>query len=127
MSSVTIYAPRAPSAEVGPGARRSMCAQTSPEVATTGTGRGRGNPVNAKPVPVVPTVPEQNKTPAKVRTKICARDVLERAAILEFCEGLPRENADALALAQFGCTTWEVLSPTDDVCGAASSSDGGLA
>jgi len=28
-------------------------------------------------------------------------DVLERAAILEFCEGLTRKDADARALAEF--------------------------
>jgi len=36
-------------------------------------------------------------------------DVLERAAILEFCEGLTRGDADALALAEFGYASWESL------------------
>jgi hypothetical protein len=45
---------------------------------------------------------------ASVETAILLRDdVLERAAILEFCEGLARKDADVQALAEFGCTCWE--------------------
>lgn len=39
----------------------------------------------------------------------CPHDVVERAAILEFCEGLPRAEADALALAETGFSTWDAL------------------
>ena len=107
---------------------RSMCTPTSPDVATAGTGGGRGKSLNAKHVPVVPTVPAQNQARAKVRARNCVHDVLERAAILEFCAGLPREHANALALAEFGCTTWDVLWPTiGEMCRVAVSSDGDLA
>jgi len=37
-------------------------------------------------------------------------DVLERAAILEFCHGLPREAADAQALAEAGFSAWHELA-----------------
>jgi hypothetical protein len=37
-------------------------------------------------------------------------DVLERAAILEFCEGLPRQQADARALSEAGFESWEELA-----------------
>ena len=77
-----------------------------------GTDRGRGNALNAKGVPVVPSVPAQDETRLVPRGSACPHDVLERAAILEFCEGLPREEADALALAEFGSPSWEALSPT---------------
>jgi hypothetical protein len=36
-------------------------------------------------------------------------DIEERAAILEFCEGLSREQADTQTLAEFGYHSWEDL------------------
>jgi hypothetical protein len=36
-------------------------------------------------------------------------DVLERAAILEFSEGLPRGDADRLALGEAGFSSWAAL------------------
>ena len=36
----------------------------------------------------------------------CPHDILERAAILEYDGGHTREEADALALAHFGFTSW---------------------
>ena len=91
---------------------RSMRAPMSPEVSASGTGWGHGNTLAAKRVPVVPDVPAQNEAQLGRRGKVCPHDVLERAAILEFCEGLPRKEADTLALAEFGLTSWEALSPT---------------
>lgn len=46
--------------------------------------------------PAVPHVPD-------------AEDVIERAAFLEFCEGLDRSTADAMALAEFGFQSWDEL------------------
>lgn len=40
----------------------------------------------------------------------CPHDVLERAAFLEFCEGLDRAAADEMALGEFGFTSWEALA-----------------
>ena len=72
----------------------------------------------AKRVPIVPNIPAQSD--AQQRETVCPHDVLERAAILEFCAGLPRKEADAMALVEFGCTSWKTLSPTvGDVCAAA--------
>ena len=36
-------------------------------------------------------------------------DILERAAILEFCNGLQRTDADARALREFGFASWEAV------------------
>ena len=44
------------------------------------------------------------------RELACTHDVLERAAFLEFCEGMEREQADAMALGEFGYTSWEELA-----------------
>ena len=38
-----------------------------------------------------------------------AHDVLERAAFLEFCEGLDRAAADKQALTEFGFESWDSL------------------
>ena len=90
---------------------RAMRPPMSPEVSASGTGWGHGNTLAAKRVPVVPDVPAQNEAQLGLRGKGCPHDVLERAAILEFCEGLSRKEADTLALAEFGHTSWD-LSPT---------------
>jgi hypothetical protein len=83
-----------------------------------GTDRGRGSALNAKGVPSVPSVPTRNEALLRPRQTACPHDVLERAAFLEFCEGLTRKEADALALAEFNCTSWEDLPPTrGDVAG----------
>jgi hypothetical protein len=79
----------------------------SPESPTWGTDWGRGNISTAKRVPVVPDDPAPNEAALGSRKTVCPRDVLERAAILEFCEGLARKEADVQALAEFGCTSWE--------------------
>jgi|SoiMethySBSTD1v2_1073268.scaffolds.fasta_scaffold352174_3 hypothetical protein len=73
----------------------------SPQGSAWGTGWGRENTATTKRVPVVPNVPAQN-TSEQCKT-VCPHDVIERAAILEFCAGLPRKEAEALALAE--CTT----------------------
>ena len=88
-----------------------MRAPMSPEASTSGTGWGHGNTLATKRVPVVPDVPAQNEAQLGPRETVCPHDVLERAAILEFCEGLLRKDADALALAEFGCASWEGLLP----------------
>ena len=82
----------------------------SPDNARSGTSRGHESVLKSKNVPVVPSVPIPNERPRVA----CPCDVLERAAILEFCSGLPRKEADALALAEFGLPIWEALalSPT---------------
>lgn len=77
----------------------SMGAPMSPEVSALGSGRGHENTLSAKCVPLVPHVPPQNE--ARQRKTVCPHDILERAAILEFCEGLKRKDADAQALAEF--------------------------
>jgi hypothetical protein len=77
---------------------RSMGAPT-PEVSALGPGWGHENTLPAKCVPFVPHVPTQNEV--QQRKTVCPHDVLERAAILEFCEGLTRKDADAQALAEF--------------------------
>jgi hypothetical protein len=59
----------------------------SPESPTWGTDWGRGNISTAKRVPVVPDDPAPNEAALGSRKTVCPRDVLERAAILEFCEG----------------------------------------
>lgn len=40
----------------------------------------------------------------------CPHDVLERAAILEFCERIDRASADLMALGEFGFANWESLA-----------------
>ena len=40
-------------------------------------------------------------------------DVLERAAFLEFCEGLDRASADRQALKEFGFDSWEALGQSE--------------
>jgi hypothetical protein len=91
---------------------RSMRSSMSPEVLALGTGWGHGNTLAAKCVPVVPDVPAQNEAQLGLRGKVCLHDVLERAAILEFCEGLPRKEADVRAITEFDLTSWEALTPT---------------
>ena len=78
---------------------RSMRAPMSPQGLALGAGWGRETALVAKRVPDVPNVPAQNEL-EQCRT-VCPHDVLERAAILEFCAGLPRKEAEALALAEF--------------------------
>jgi hypothetical protein len=41
-------------------------------------------------------------------------DVLERAAFLEFCEGLDRLSADCQALHEFGFDSWDALAHSDE-------------
>jgi hypothetical protein len=89
---------------------RSIRAQMSPEPSALGPGWGHENKLTAKHVPIVPSVPAQKES--QQRETVCPHDILERAAILEFCAGLPRKEADALALAEFGYTSWEGLYPT---------------
>jgi hypothetical protein len=84
----------------------------SPGVAAPGAGWGPGNANLAGGVPAVPIVPTKIEAPQLASRTACPHDILERAAILEYCEGLPREEADALAVTEFGCTSWEDLSPT---------------
>jgi hypothetical protein len=91
---------------------RSMRAPMSPEVSASGTGWGHQNTLATKRVPVVPVVPARNEARLGLRGKVCLHDVLERAAILEFCEGLSRKEADTRALTEFDLTSWEALSPT---------------
>ena len=72
-----------------------------------GTQRGHANALMSIDVPSVPTVP-----PIKVVGFVpCADDVLERAAFLEFCEGLDRSLADSQALGEFGFHSWDALAP----------------
>ena len=97
---------------------RSMRRPMSPEAVAWGTGWGHGNTLAAKRVPIVPNIPAQSES--QQRETVCPHDVLERAAILEFCAGLPRKEADAMALVEFGRTSWKTLSCTlGDVCAAA--------
>ena len=83
----------------------------SPDNAELGTGRGHRSTLKSKNVPVVPDVPIQHEA----RRVACPYVVLERAAILEFCAGLPRKEADAIALAEFGFPSWEALSLSSTV------------
>lgn len=46
----------------------------------------------------------------QARAHLDPADVFERAAFLEFCEGLPRVEADARALGEAGFATWEALA-----------------
>lgn len=39
-----------------------------------------------------------------------ADDVIERAAFLEYCEGLDRASADQQALHEFGFNSWDAVS-----------------
>jgi hypothetical protein len=71
-----------------------------------GTKRGQANSLTLSHVPAVPTVPSKNTRPGVPS----AADALERAAILEFCEGLPRQEADARALSEAGFGSWEELA-----------------
>jgi hypothetical protein len=74
----------------------------SPAPCTSGPDWGQGNTLATKRVPVVPDVPVRNEAQLGSRETDGPHDVLERAAILEFCEGLPRKQADAQAIAEFG-------------------------
>ena len=79
--------------------------QMSPSAPPLGTCWGRTNKLISRPVPNVPAVPFQNNAPhVPACTTISAFDVLERAAVLEYCEGLPRAEADARALAELTAT-----------------------
>ena len=40
----------------------------------------------------------------------CPHDILERAAMLEFSEGIDRNTADAIALGEHGFASWEALA-----------------
>ena len=55
-----------------------------------------------------PPPPAPDALPARPRLDPTA--VLERAAFLEFCEGLLRSEADARALAEAGFPSWEALA-----------------
>jgi hypothetical protein len=88
---------------------RTLGRPMSPVIAASGTGWGPGNANLAGDVPAVPTVPAQMEAPQPTSGTACPHDILERAAILEFCEGLPRREADALALAEFGLPAGEDL------------------
>lgn len=71
-----------------------------------GTIRGQANTLILSHVPTAPTIPGNNP-----RTCVpSAADVLERAAILEFCEGLNRGEADAIALGEHGYESWQALA-----------------
>jgi hypothetical protein len=91
-----------------------MRAPRSPQASAEGTSWGRENALATKLVPVVPNVPAQNES-ERCKT-VCPHDVLERAAILEFCAGLPRKEAEALALAEF---TTSYGTPGEILYGAA--------
>jgi hypothetical protein len=93
---------------------RSMRPPISQQVSDLGTGWEHGKALTAKRVPVVPDVPAQNEARLGSRDAVCPHDVLERAAILEFCEGLTRKDADIQALAEFGCTPCEGLVRAED-------------
>ena len=69
--------------------------------------RGHSNALTGIDVPTVPTVP-----PVEVVGVVPSTDdVLERAAFLEFCEGLDRPSADSQALREFGFHSWDALAP----------------
>lgn len=71
-----------------------------------GTQRGEANALMSIDVPSVPTVPS-----VKVAGFVPSTDdVLERAAFLEFCEGLDRTSADRQALREFGLDSWDALA-----------------
>jgi hypothetical protein len=86
---------------------RSIRAPMSPQASKWGTGWGHENTLAAMRVPAVPDVPDQNKTRLRPQRTVCPHDDLERAAILEYGDGLPRQDAEALALAEFGWTHCE--------------------
>src|SRR5215831_126951 len=90
---------------------RTLGRPMSPGVAASGIDRGHGDANLAGSVPVVPAVPTQIEALQLASRTVCPHDVLERAAILEFCEGLPRHEADALALAEFGLPAGEDFAP----------------
>jgi len=72
-----------------------------------GTQRGHTNALTRLDVPSVPTVPLDKSIGFVPSTD----DVLERAAFLEFCEGLDRASADRQALREFGFHSWDALAP----------------
>ena len=72
-----------------------------------GTQRGHGNALTRLDVPDVPAVPSVKVVGFVPSTD----DVLERAAFLEFCEGLDRSSADRQALREFGFHSWDALAP----------------
>ena len=88
----------------------SMRPSMSPEFSTWGTDWKSENPLAAERVPGVPNVPARNKAQLAPRETVGMADVLERAAILEFCEGLPRKQADAQAVTEFALPSSEVLA-----------------
>ena len=56
--------------------------------------------ITAVPNSPPPLVQNNGTSNVPACTTISAFDVLERAAVLEYCEGLPRAEADARALAE---------------------------
>jgi hypothetical protein len=93
---------------------RSMRAPMFPGASASGAGWGHENPLAAKRVPFVPDVPAQTEARLGSRDAGCPHDALERAAILEFCEGLTRKDADIQARAEFGCTPYEAFVDGED-------------
>lgn len=79
-----------------------VCRRNCPQV---GTSRGQDNQLKSNLVPAVPIVPTPNR-PTHVPE---VAEVMERAAILEFCEGLDRESADHRALGEFVFTSGSAL------------------
>ena len=74
-----------------------------------GTPRGHDNALMRLDVPNVPAVP-----PLQLMGLVPSiDDVLERAAFLEFCEGLDRASADAQALHEFGFDSWDAVVPSE--------------
>jgi len=74
----------------------------------TGARLGTRNTLAAMRVPAVPGVPTENDARSRLQRTVCPDDVLERAAMLEYGEGLSRQDAEAPALAEFGWTHWEL-------------------
>src|SRR4051794_15882413 len=81
-----------------------------PDIAAPGTDRGLTELLEAGGVPNVPRVPGSMDARRANAPVVCTHDILERAAILEFCARLPRDEADRLALAEFGVTASGALA-----------------
>jgi hypothetical protein len=87
---------------------RTLSVPMSPAVPVSGT--GGGEPLEIGGVPAAPIVPGTIDAKRGNAQSGFSHDLLERAAILEFCAQLQREEADALALATFGVGSWEALA-----------------